>query len=113
MSDPAAELVKKKCKPCEGEVAPMSETEIARMLAQLPGWEYRAGVITKDFTFPDYWQTMAFVNATAWISHREDHHPDLSVGYNKCRVGYCTHAISGISENDFNCAAKLEALFSL
>ncbi len=56
---------------------------------------------------------MAFVNATAWISHREDHHPDLSVGYNKCRVDYITHAIGGLSENDFICAAKIDALFGL
>ena len=56
---------------------------------------------------------MAFVNATAWISHREDHHTELTVGYNKCRVDYCTHAIDGISENDFICAAKIDALFSL
>jgi 4a-hydroxytetrahydrobiopterin dehydratase len=113
MTDPAVALVKKKCRPCASGQPPMSEPEIARMLPHLPGWEYRAGVITKTFTFSNYDRTMAFVNATAWISHREDHHPDLNVGYNKCRVDYCTHAIGGISENDFICAAKLEALFSL
>ena len=51
-------------------------------------------------------------NATAWISHRENHHPDLEVGYNKCRVRYSTHAIGGLSENDFICAAKVEALLA-
>lgn len=56
---------------------------------------------------------MAFVNATAWVSHREDHHPDLIVGYNKCRVDYITHAIGGLSENDFICAAKIDALLEL
>jgi 4a-hydroxytetrahydrobiopterin dehydratase len=56
---------------------------------------------------------MAFVNAAAWISHREDHHPDMTVGYGKCRVDYSTHAIGGLSENDFICAAKLDALFAL
>jgi 4a-hydroxytetrahydrobiopterin dehydratase len=56
---------------------------------------------------------MAFVNAAAWISHREDHHPDLAVGYNQCRVEYTTHAIGGLSENDFICAAKLDRLFEL
>jgi 4a-hydroxytetrahydrobiopterin dehydratase len=56
---------------------------------------------------------MAFVNATAWISHREDHHPDITVGYNQCRVEYWTHAIKGLSENDFICAAKLDRLFDL
>ena len=56
---------------------------------------------------------MAFVNAVAWLSHREDHHPELQVGYNRCRVEYWTHAIGGLSENDFICAAKLDALFAL
>jgi 4a-hydroxytetrahydrobiopterin dehydratase len=56
---------------------------------------------------------MAFVNAAAWVSHREDHHPDMAVGYNQCRVAYVTHAIKGLSENDFICAAKLDALFEI
>jgi 4a-hydroxytetrahydrobiopterin dehydratase len=56
---------------------------------------------------------MAFVNAAAWISHREDHHPDVTVGYQQCRVEYTTHAIGGLSENDFICAAKLDKLFEL
>ena len=113
MSAVHAELWQRKCKPCSGDTSAMTEAEIAGTLAKIPGWEYRDGVITKTFAFPNYWQTMAFVNATAWISHREDHHPDLAVGYNKCRVDYCTHAIGGLSENDFICAAKIEALFAL
>ncbi|MBI2961625.1 MAG: 4a-hydroxytetrahydrobiopterin dehydratase [Betaproteobacteria bacterium] len=56
---------------------------------------------------------LAFVNAVAWISHREDHHPSLVVGYNSARVEYWTHAIGGLSENDFICAAKVDALFDL
>ena len=56
---------------------------------------------------------MAFVNAAAWISHRENHHPDIEVGYNKCRVRYMTHVINGLSDNDFICAAKIDALFDL
>ena len=113
MTDSTIDLVSRKCKPCEGGVAPMTNDEIRAMLGKLPGWIHREGVITKTFTFPNYWQTMAFVNATAWISHREDHHPDLAVGYNQCRVDYSTHAIKGISENDFICAAKIDALFAL
>ena len=110
MTETPIELVARKCKPCEGGVAPLSNAEIERLLKQLSGWTYQEGVISKTFTFPDYWQTMAFVNATAWISHREDHHPDLSVGYNRCRIDYSTHAIKGLSENDFICAAKIDAL---
>ena len=81
--------------------------------SQLDGWQLRDGVITKAYEFKNYYQTMAFVNAAAWISHREDHHPDMTVGYSKCRVDYSTHAIAGLSENDFICAAKLDALFAL
>ena len=113
MATDDTELAKRKCKPCDSGTQPLAQSEITRLLAQLSGWAYRDGAITKTFGFPSYAQTMSFVNATAWISHREDHHPELTVGYNKCRVAYCTHAIGGISENDFICAAKIDALFSL
>ena len=109
----ANDLAHGKCKPCEGGVAPLTPDEIARLLKQLQGWEYAGGVIAKTYVFKNYYQTMAFVNAAAWISHREDHHPDIAVGYNQCRVSYVTHAIDGLSENDFICAAKLDALFDL
>ena len=102
-----------KCKPCEGGVAPLRKDEIDNLLRQLSGWEYVNGVIAKAYSFKDYYQTMAFVNAAAWISHREDHHPDITVGYNQCRVEYSTHAIGGLSANDFICAAKIDALFDL
>lgn len=107
------DLTKKNCKPCEGGVPPLSEEEIRRFLAQLSGWEYADGAISKTYRFKDYYQTMAFVNATAWVSHHEDHHPDMEVGYNQCRMRYHTHAINGLSENDFICAAKIDALLSV
>lgn len=107
------ELASRKCKPCEGGVAPFSEAEAATLLRQLKGWIIEGGRLVKVFPFPNYFQTLAFVNALAWISHREDHHPVLSVGYNQCRVEYWTHAIDGLSENDFVCAAKCDALFEL
>lgn len=107
------DLAYKKCKPCEGGVAPLTTEEIASLIRQLNGWSYQDGVISKIYEFKNYYQTMAFVNALAWISHREDHHPDLTVGYNQCRVVYVTHAIGGLSENDFICAAKADTLFSL
>ena len=107
------DLATRKCKPCEGGVAPLTADEAARMVQQLDGWTLSGSAITKTFGFRDYHQTMAFVNATAWVSHREDHHPDLAVGYNECRVTYTTHAIGGLSENDFICAAKIDALFKI
>ena len=107
------DLATRKCKPCEGGVAPLTAQQIQPMLRGLQGWALENGRLAKTYSFQNYYQTMAFVNATAWISHREDHHPDMLVGYNKCRVTYITHAIDGLSENDFICAAKLDALFDL
>lgn len=106
-------LLSKKCKPCEGGVPALSSNEASALLKQLEGWQLTDKNISKSYTFKDYYQTMAFVNAAAWISHREDHHPDITVGYNQCRVEYMTHAINGLSENDFICAAKMDKLFSI
>lgn len=107
------ELATKKCKPCEGGVPAYDDAQARDMLQQLKGWILEDGKLVKLYPFGNYHQTMAFVNALAWISHREDHHPDLDVGYNKCRVTYWTHAVGGLSENDFICAAKCDALFAL
>jgi 4a-hydroxytetrahydrobiopterin dehydratase len=106
-------LTQKNCKPCEGGTAPLPQDEINRLLNQLDGWVLYDRLIGKTFQFKNYYQTMAFVNAVAWLSHREDHHPDLNVGYNKCHVEYSTHALNGLSENDFICAAKVDALFKI
>jgi 4a-hydroxytetrahydrobiopterin dehydratase len=108
-----ADLVARKCVPCDGGVPPLKEREVGRLLQLLHGWKAAGGKIAKTYSFKNYYETMAFVNASAWISHREDHHPDMVVGYNKCHVEYTTHAIGGLSENDFICAAKLDALFRL
>jgi 4a-hydroxytetrahydrobiopterin dehydratase len=107
------ELAKRKCKPCEGGLAPYSGEQARELLKQLKGWILEDGKLVKVYPFPNYYQTMAFVNALAWISHREDHHPELVVGYNKCRVEYSTQAINGLSENDFICAAKADGLFHI
>ena len=108
-----SDLARRKCKPCEGGVAPYNAQQTAELMKQLKGWIVDDGKLVKVYPFTNYYQTMAFVNALAWISHREDHHPDLQVGYNKCRVEYMTHAIGGLSENDFICAAKCDALYEL
>ncbi len=111
--DATCDLTNKSCKPCEGGVPPLTQNEAKKLLAQLDGWALHAQTIDKTFQFKNYYQTMAFVNAVAWVSHREDHHPDMTVGYNKCRVEYSTHAIGGLSENDFICAAKVDALLKI
>ena len=90
---------------------PYLDSEALEMLQSLKGWIIESGTLVKLYPFANYYQTMAFVNALAWISNREDHHPDLTVSYNKCRVEYSTHAVGGLSENDFICAAKCDALY--
>ena len=92
--------------------APLTRAEIDALLAGVAGWSYDGRVIAKSYAFEDFHRTMAFVNAVAWIAHREDHHPDLAVGYNRCRVEFSTHSIGGISRNDFICAARIERLLS-
>lgn len=112
MSTQPSELAKGHCKPCEGGT-PLTQAEIDALLPQLRGWAVVDGMLRKEFRFGNHYETLAFVNALAWISHREDHHPDLTVGYNTCRVTYVTHAVKGLSHNDFICAAKVDALFDL
>ena len=108
-----SDLVTKHCKPCEGGTVPYNAEQTKEMLKQLKAWIVEDGKLVKLYPFRNYHETMAFVNASAWISHREDHHPDIMVGYGQATVAYMTHAIKGISENDFICAAKIDALFDL
>lgn len=111
--DTATDLTSKRCKPCEGGMPPLTDAKADTLLQQLDGWKRSANVISKTYRFKDYYQTIAFVNAIAWVSHHEDHHPDLMVGYSTCKVEYTTHAVHGLSENDFICAAKVDALLKL
>jgi 4a-hydroxytetrahydrobiopterin dehydratase len=98
------------CQPQKGKKA-LDASAVAEHLKALPGWTKRDdGAIGKTFEFADYFHTMAFVNAVASIAHREDHHPDLEVGYSKCVVRYSTHDVDGLSINDFISAAKVEDL---
>lgn len=95
---------------CSEKAAAVPAHDATAMLNQLPGWELSKGAIAKAFKFNNFHETMAFVNAVAWISHRQNHHPDMEVGYNRCRIAYSTHSVGGLSENDFICAARVEAL---
>ncbi len=89
----------------------LSAQEIENRLMKLTDWKQDGHAISRTYSFENYYQTIAFVNAIAWISHREDHHPDLAVTYNTCRVDYSTHSAGGLSEKDFHCAALVDALF--
>ena len=107
-----SDLVKKTCVPCHAGTPPVPADQAAKLLSELPGWALGSDgkSIARRFAFENFYETMAFVNAAAWVAHREDHHPDLEVSYKHCVVRYATHAIGGLSENDFICAAKVSAL---
>jgi 4a-hydroxytetrahydrobiopterin dehydratase len=108
-----SELAARKCKPCEGGMPPLTPEAAQRLLAQLsPEWQLREDgrSLRREFAFRDFYRTMSFVNALAHVANIEDHHPDLEIGYNYCRVTYTTHAIRGLSENDFVCAAKADLI---
>jgi len=106
------ELKRQRCVPCEGGVDPLNQKEAELMATQAPGWSINDDIteIEREFTFKNYYETTAFVNAVTWIAHREDHHPDISFGYKTCTIRYSTHAIKGLSMNDFICAAKINGL---
>ena len=104
------ELASKTCTPRQGPALDRAASE--KLLNQLSGWTIDAEGkgIRKTFSFKNYFPTMAFVNAVAWVAHQQDHHPDLTVGYNKVTIAFSTHSVGGLSENDFICAAKIDAL---
>ena len=103
-----AELLASHCRPLASGA--MSGSEVAAQLAVLPDWTRADGAIARTFRFRNYHETIAFVNALAAVVHAEDHHPELVVGYDRCEVRFSTHSIGGISDNDFICAAKADAV---
>jgi 4a-hydroxytetrahydrobiopterin dehydratase len=106
-------LVGRHCRPCEGATDPLSTGETERLLGEVTGWSLDppGRSISRLFGFKDFYETIAFVNRVAWIANQQDHHPELEVSYQSCRVRYSTHAIRGLSENDFICAARVNAIF--
>ena len=100
---------------CQSVLPAATAEDIARMLPLVPGWAVQDGKLQRAFSFKDHYETLAFVNALAWVSHAEDHHPELTVTYNRCVVRYDTHSVNegkgGLSGNDFICAAKVDALY--
>jgi 4a-hydroxytetrahydrobiopterin dehydratase len=106
-------LSERKCAPCEGGVAPLTRPK-AKLLAKRLHKDWHIAKdsksITRSLKFKDFYRTMSFVNALAYMANQEDHHPDLRVGYDTCQVTFSTHSIGGLSENDFICAAKLDLI---
>lgn len=108
-----SDLTAQRCKPCEGGVAPLSASEAQVLMKQLSSaWRLAADArsIRGEWKFRNFYQAMSFANAVARLANTEDHHPDLEIGYGYCRMTYLTHAIGGLSQNDFICAAKVDAL---
>jgi len=103
----------RKCEACAAGTPPLETEDTVELLRMLDdGWRIAEDgkSLRRAYGFKDFYRTMAFVNAVAWIANAEDHHPDLEVGYNYCRVEFSTHSVGGLSQNDFICAAKLDAL---
>lgn len=111
-----SDLKQKKCESCEGIGQALNAEQIKNVKSQLnKEWQVSADSkqIKRSFSFANFYETMAFVNAMAWIANQENHHPDLEVGYNYCHVTFMTHALQGLSLNDFICAAKVDALLEV
>jgi 4a-hydroxytetrahydrobiopterin dehydratase len=107
------DLSQKKCVACEGNVAPLHAEQIKNLLPQLTqDWKVMSQPdrLQLHLSFKNFYQTMSFINALAYIANQENHHPDLKVSYNNCEINWTTHAIKGLSLNDFICAAKTEKL---
>lgn len=108
-----SDLSNKHCESCEGIGAALTAEQVNHLMPQLAdGWQTQndSKEIKKSFSFKNFYETMAFVNAIAWIANIENHHPDLEIGYNYCHVRFLTHALSGLSHNDFICASKIDKL---
>jgi 4a-hydroxytetrahydrobiopterin dehydratase len=104
------ELAAGKCVPLSGPAHRLDAARSTRLLRLLPGWEDAGNEIAKTYRFSDYAETLDFVTEVAALARREDHHPEINFGYNRCRVAWSTHSVGGLSTNDFICAAKIEAL---
>ena len=108
-----SDLNNRHCESCEGIGSALTVEQVNNLMPQLTqGWQICNDhkEIKKSFSFKNFYETMAFVNALAWIANVENHHPDLELGYNYCHVHFMTHALKGLSHNDFICAAKVDKL---
>lgn len=107
------ELRAQRCSALKGDQHCLDRTHSSELLGLLPGWEFgpNGGDIRKQFKFDNFVHALAFVNALGWVAERENHHPDLDLGWGRCLVRFSTHDVGGLSMNDFICAAKTQALF--
>lgn len=107
------DLIKKKCIPCEGGTSPLTEEEIRKYLLEIPNWTFEEGRLTRHFKFTNFKKAMVFVNKVADLAETENHHPNILIyGWRNVKLTFFTHAINGLSENDFIMAAKVNQLAS-
>jgi len=103
-------------KQCEAKASLLSENDIQSHLTEIsPEWQLAEDnkSISRTFKLKNYYDTMAFVNVVAMVAHRQDHHPEMTVTYNTCRVEFSTHSVDGLSLNDFICAAKVDGTLKI
>jgi 4a-hydroxytetrahydrobiopterin dehydratase len=107
-----ADLRKERCAPLPAGTPPLPVSEAQALLRDMPDWQLAPDgkALAREFRFRNYYETIAFVNALAFVANQQDHHPDLEVHYNRCLVRYSTHSVGGLSRNDFICAARIDAL---
>ena len=107
-----SDLLLQHCVPQAKGSPALTSQKIMKLHTAVQAWQLLDNnqAIEREFKFKNYYETLAFVNAVAWIAHQQDHHPDMSVSYNRCRVRYHTHSVAGLSLNDFICAAMIDAL---
>ena len=98
---------------CVHNAPALDDAGVEALLPAVPHWRVNGASLVREFAFLDYMETIAFVNALAWMVHREDHHPDLQVGYRRCSASWTTHSAGNrLSDNDFICAAKADAIYA-
>ena|SRR5256885_6336558 len=110
MNESNAKLSDRTSKPLPSGTPALKQPEIDNFLKQLRGWKIQGKELVRELKFKDYYETMSAVVAVAMLAQREDHHPDMQVGYNKLQIRFSTHSVGGLSENDFICAAKVDEL---
>lgn len=108
---PVSELASKSCVPCEGGVSPLKGQELEKLRSQVPGWEVvQQHHLYRVFHFPDFKQTLAFVNEVGEVAEQQGHHPYICLTWGKAEISIWTHNINGLTENDFILAARIDAL---
>lgn len=108
------DLRAERCVALPSGTPPLNENQWRPLATQTPLWQVApdGSAMEREFRFKNYYETIGFVNAVAWVSNQQDHHPDLEVHYNRCRVRYSTHSVGGLSRNDFICASRIDNLFT-